>query len=548
MFTCITMTRGLDLRDVSVTSAETSLLEEVSLHARPGTLTAIIGPSGAGKSTLAAVIAGAVRPTSGAATFDARDVHGLRAEVGMVPQDDVVHGRLTVAAALRFAAELRMPADAGAEQRAWAISAVLGELELTPHADTRIDALSGGQRKRVSIAIELLTDPGLLVLDEPTTGLDPALDRSVMAMLRRVADAGRVVVVVTHSLTFLDVCDQVVMLAPGGKTVFAGPPDAIRSTLGGTDWADIFDAVSTDPDGLHRGFLRRRTRPHAEPVCFSAPAPSDQERAGLWRQTMTLAHRQLLLLTANRGYLAFLAVLPFLVGLLPLTVAGDSGLGAPPAVGAPPFEGKHVIALTTFAAILMGATLTVRDLVGERAVYRRELAAGLSASAYLAAKALVFGAVAVLQSAVLVAIVLIGKPGPAGAVVLGSAFLEFFVGVAVTAVVAVLLGLAISSVAKTGDQVIVGLAIALIAQLVLAGGFIPVTGRPVMEALAWVTPGRWGFAATASTADLTHLVAGIADDVHWHHGAVNWLTDMAALVALGTVFAGVARWRLRARR
>ncbi len=548
MFNCITMTRGLDLRGITVMSGETVLLQEVSLQARPGTLTAIIGPSGAGKSTLAAVIAGAVCPTTGTAAWDARDVHGLRDEIGMVPQDDVVHGRLTVAQALRFAAELRMPADSGAGDRSWAIAAVLEELELAPHADTRIESLSGGQRKRVSIAIELLTEPGLLVLDEPTTGLDPALDRAVMAMLRRLADAGRVIVVVTHSLTFLDVCDQVVMLAPGGKTVFVGAPAAINTVLGGADWADIFATVCADPDGLHQRFLARRTRTEAETVRFAAQPQSDRERAGVWRQTRTLAHRQILLITANRGYLVFLAVLPFLVGLLPLTVAGDAGLGAPPSPGAPPFEAKHVVALTSFAAILMGATLTVRDLVGERAVYRRELAAGLSASAYLAAKALVFGAVALLQSAVLVAIVVapgIGKPGPASAAVLGSASVEFFVGVAATSVVAVVMGLAISAVARTGDQVIVLLAITLMAQLVLAGGFIPVTGRPMMEALAWLAPGRWGFAATASTADLTHLVAGIAEDTHWQHTPGTWLISMAALGILGALFAAVTRWQLR---
>lgn len=553
MTQCVTATRGLNLRDVTVVADETVLLQRVSLQARPGTLTAVIGPSGAGKSTLAKVIAGAVRPATGTVALHARDVRDSRDDIGMVPQDDVVHGRLTVAQALQFAAELRMAAGTGAGDRAWAIAAVLEELELTSHAATRIESLSGGQRKRVSVAIELLTEPSLLVLDEPTTGLDPALDRSVMAMLRRLADAGRVVVVVTHSLSFLDVCDQVLMLAPGGKTVFVGAPEQINSVLGGADWADIFATVCADADSLHRRFLQRRARQEAETLCLAvaAPAVSDRLRPGLWRQTSTLVRRQVRLLLANRGYLAFLAVLPFLVGLLPLTVAGDSGLGALPAPGAPPLEAKHVIALTSFAAILMGATLTVRDLVGERAVYRREQAAGLSATAYLMAKALVFGAVAALQSAVLVAIVIapgVGKPGPSSAVVLGSATVELLVGVAATSVVAVLMGLAISAMARTGDQVIVLLAVALMAQLVLAGGFIPVTGRPVMEALAWITPGRWGFAATASTADVTRLVAGIADDVHWQHTASAWLVNMAMLGVLGVLFAGAARWRLRARR
>ena len=532
------------------------LLDRISFTARPGTLTAVIGPSGSGKSTLSRVIVGAVRPTSGTVSFDGYDLDigdaSLRDRIGMVPQDDIVHGGLTVAQALEFSAELRMPADTTGIDRRQVIAAVLEELELTPHAATRIDKLSGGQRKRVSIALELLAGPSLLVLDEPTTGLDPALDRAVMEMLRKLADAGRVIVVVTHSLTFLDVCDQVLLLAPGGKTAFCGLPEEVKSAMDATDWADIFSIVCADPDGVQRRFMSGSETPANDTVVLVPSDPVEQPgepaRAGVRRQLSTIARRQVRLLLANRGYLVFLAVLPFIVGLLPLTVAGHAGLGQPPSDGSPPFEAKHVIALTSFAAILMGTTLTVRDLVGERAIFRREQAAGLSASAYLLAKIAVFGAIAVIQSAILVLVVTapaIGKPAPSGAAALGSPMLELFVGVAATCVVAVLLGLAVSAFARTGDQVIVLLAMTLMAQLVLAGGFIPVTDRPLFETVAWLTPGRWGFAATASTADLTNLVAGIANDAHWQHIGSTWLFDVAMLGAQAVLFAGFARWRIR---
>ncbi|WNG91912.1 ATP-binding cassette domain-containing protein [Mycobacterium sp. ITM-2016-00318] len=148
-------TGGLEVRDVTlVVDEENILLERVSFAARPGTLTAVIGPSGAGKSTLAKVVAGAERPTSGTVSFEARSVHFVRGQIGMVPQGDIVHSRLSVARALQFAAELRMPADTTASDRGRVIATVLEELELTPHAGTRIDKLSGGQRKRVSVAMD----------------------------------------------------------------------------------------------------------------------------------------------------------------------------------------------------------------------------------------------------------------------------------------------------------------------------------------------------------------------------------------------------------
>jgi ABC-type multidrug transport system ATPase subunit len=250
----------LTARLVGLTVRRRELLGCISFSARPGSLTAIIGPSGAGKSTLAKVIAGVITPTTGEVTFDGRDIHAeyplLRHRIGLVPQDDVVHHRLTLDDALRYAAELRLSRASGKERRR-AIAKVLRELELTDHRYTRIDRLSGGQRKRASVAMELLTSPSLLILDEPTSGLDPALDRQVMMMLRLLADAGRVVLVVTHCLTYLDVCDQLLFLAPQGKPAYCGPPSEIAATMGTTDWADIFTRVGADPDAACREFLAR---------------------------------------------------------------------------------------------------------------------------------------------------------------------------------------------------------------------------------------------------------------------------------------------------
>ena len=309
-----------------------TLLTDVSFTATPGTVTAVIGPSGAGKSTLIKLLAGATHPSAGWVSFDGHDVHAeyasLRSRIGMVPQDDVVHRQLTVRRALNYAAELRLPPDTTRADRAAVITRVVGELDLGDHLDTRVDKLSGGQRKRVSVAMELLTGPSLLILDEPTSGLDPALDRQVMSMLRALADAGRVVIVVTHSLTYLHMCDQVLLLAPGGKTAFAGPPTQIATTMGTTDWADIFAYVSTQPDHAHQQFLHAHPQ-LAQPPTAPQPAgpPGEPARTSTVKQVSTLARRQLRLIVSDRGYFVFLAVLPFVLGALSLVVPGHGGVG-----------------------------------------------------------------------------------------------------------------------------------------------------------------------------------------------------------------------------
>jgi ABC transport system ATP-binding/permease protein len=529
------------------------LLQDVSVSAKPGTLTAVIGPSGAGKSTLVKLIGGAMPPSAGVVAFDGHDVHAeyasMRSRIGMVPQDDVVHRQLTVEQALNFAAELRLPPDTSAEDRREVVERVLDELELAPHKKTRVDKLSGGQRKRASVAMELLTGPSLLILDEPTSGLDPALDRQVMTMLRRLADAGRVVVVVTHSLTYVSMCDQILLLAPGGKTAFADPPAQIGPVMGSTDWADIFARVSTDPDGVHRAYLARHPAAPRRPSPTAGAAPlGHPPQTSQWRQVITLARRQARLITSDRGYFAFLAVLPFVLGVLSLSVPGNTGLGFVNPIA--PEEPIDILILLNIGAVFFGTALTVRDLVSERMIFHRERAVGLSASAYLMAKVVVFSAAALMGTAVMVAIMAIGKGAPArGGVLLGHgvfpALVELYAGLALTAITSAMVGLALSSLARSTEQVLPMLVVSIMVSMVLAGGLIPVTGRLVLDQLSWLVPGRWGFAASASTVDLNNVEAGLPADRLWRHVAAAWLQDTGMLAVLAVVLAVLVRFRLR---
>ncbi|CQD05889.1 ABC transporter ATP-binding protein [Mycolicibacterium conceptionense] len=555
-----TRTGGLEVRGLTWTiEGNKTLLDNISVDARPGTLTAVIGPSGAGKSTFAKQVAGYTHPTSGTITFEGHDVHAeyasLRSRIGMVPQDDVVHGQLTVRQALMYAAELRLPPDTTKEDREQVVMQVLEELEMTKHLDTRVDKLSGGQRKRASVALELLTGPSLLILDEPTSGLDPALDRQVMTMLRQLADAGRVVLVVTHSLTYLDVCDQVLLLAPGGKTAFCGPPDQIGPELGTTNWADIFSTVAGDPAEANRKYLAR-TGP-APAAAASSAQPGDlgePAKTSLFRQLSTIARRQVRLIVSDRGYTAFLLMLPFIMGVLSLSVPGDVGFGLPvPAVqgGAAPNEPGQILVMLNVGAIFMGTALTIRALIGEQAIFRREQAVGLSTTAYLLAKIAVFAVFAVLQSAIVTVITIIGKgwgPGSAesGAFISGRS-LELFIDISMTCVASAMVGLALSALARSAEQIMPLLVVTVMSQLVFSGGMIPVTDRVVLDQLSWITPARWGFAASASTIDLTRLVPPplLPADSHWKHTPTVWLVNIGILLLLCIVYTGFVRWRIR---
>jgi ABC-type multidrug transport system ATPase subunit len=549
-----TRTGGLDVRGVTWTIENNkTLLDDISLGAQPGTLTAVIGPSGAGKSTFARLVAGYTHPTKGTVAFEGHNVHAeyasLRSRIGMVPQDDVVHGQLTVQQALMYAAELRLPPDTTKADRAQVVARVLEELEMSQHLHTRVDKLSGGQRKRASVALELLTGPSLLILDEPTSGLDPALDRQVMTMLRQLADAGRVVLVVTHSLTYLDVCDQVLLLAPGGKTAFSGPPSQIGPAMGTTNWADIFSTVANDPDGSAARYLARTGPPPPPPPAEKPAELGDPSHTSLFRQFSTIARRQMRLIVSDRGYFIFLALLPFIMGALSMSVPGNVGFGTPDPMGDAPTEPGQILVLLNVGAVFMGTALTIRDLIGERAIFLREQAVGLSTSAYLLAKVCVYTVAAVVQSGIVVGIAILGKGGPTkGAVALGIPNLELFVDIAMTTVASAMLGLVLSSIAKSNEQIMPLLVVAVMSQLVFNGGMIPVTGRTGLDQMSWATPARWGFATSASTVDLLTLearVPSVPKDSHWHHTPGAWWFDMAMLIVLSFVYLGFVRWKIR---
>lgn len=542
---------GLEAHRLGLAIDGRPLLSDVSFTARPGTLTAIIGPSGAGKSTLIKLLGGASRPSLGRVAFDGHDVHAeyasMRSRIGVVPQDDVVHRQLTVEQALSYAAELRLPPDTSAADRRQVLDRVLDELELTAHRTTRVDRLSGGQRKRASVAMELLTGPSLLILDEPTSGLDPALDRQVMTMLRRLADGGRVVVVVTHSLTYLNMCDAVLLLAAGGKTAFVGPPGEVEAALGGNDWADIFAFVSAEPGEAHRRYLERQQVSQQVPTAPTPPGPAGSPAStSRWRQVFSVARRQVRLIVADRGYFLFLTLLPFILGALTLVVPGDTGFGAADPRGDSPDEASEILLVLLVSVVFMGTALTIRDLVGERAIFRREQSVGLSASAYLAAKVLVYSAAALIQTAVLTAIVVVGKGAPTrGALLLGSPVVELYAALAVTAMVSALIGLALSSLAKSTEQILPMLVVLIMVSLVFSGGMFPINGRAGLEQLSWYLPSRWGFAAAAATVDLTAVDPIAPHDQLWTHAARWWIADMVILVLLGAVWTALVRWRLR---
>jgi ABC-type multidrug transport system ATPase subunit/pSer/pThr/pTyr-binding forkhead associated (FHA) protein len=523
------------------------LLSGVDLHIPPGNLTAVIGPSGAGKSTLLRALAGITRPTSGSVHFDNFSVHDsfdiVSSRIGLVPQDDVLHTTLKLSSALMYGARLRLRSEEGNQARVEQVNKVIEKLELTSHKETRINRLSGGQRKRASVALELLTEPSLLILDEPTSGLDPAMDRQVMKTLRELADDNRGVLVVTHSVAHLEVCDDVLVLAPGGIPAYYGPPAGIKKFFSTTDWADIFEQIKANPQEVYERYKQQQVRNIEPPEVVGSVNDSKLVRSSPWfEQFATLCERQLNLVRSDVGYLLFLVALPLLVGMLILVVPGGSGFDA--ASNDAIAEPSQLLAMLVIGSAFMGTSISIRDLVGERAIFLRERAVGLPVSAYLASKILIFGIFATLMVAALTAVTLRIKPVPTQNLIISPPWLELLLALSLTALAAMVIGLFFSALVKSSEQVMPLLVVILMAQLVLNGGLLPLEDRPIITEASYVVVAKWGFAMAASGFNLEGISPNLTMDPLWAHDNFFWFQAAAALVGLTIIAATATRIRL----
>jgi ABC-type multidrug transport system ATPase subunit len=467
-----------------------TLLDAASFSVAPGELVAIVGGSGAGKTTLLEAMAGVTPATSGCVCFDGADLYSnlrtFRTVLGFVPQDDIIHVDLPLEHTLRYAAWLRLsPSTTDTDVHA-AVGDAMAAVDLTAHADTRVASLSGGQRKRASIAVELLTSPQVFFLDEPTSGLDPVTSAEIIGRLRHLADCSTTVVFTTHSGEDLAMCDRIVFMAPGGRVGFVGSLDDAREHFQVDSIAELYGRLANlEPSAVTAGAAGvLPDAGGAEPGVTRRPPP------GALRQWAVLTRRTLETFVRNRLTLAILVGSPALVvGMFAVLFRPGAFDFRDPSPSSMVMIGFWVV----FAAFFFGLTYGLLQICTERTILRREHLVGLRLGPYVASKVTVLVPFLALVVVAMLGVLRVLDRLPARPF---PTYLSIGVTLLLCAIAALGLGLLTSAAVGNVAQATLALPMLCFPAVLFSGAILPVHLMAGAGAVISVAiPSRWAFEA-----------------------------------------------------
>ena len=521
----------IDVRDLSKVVAladgtERVLLNNLNFRIEPREFVAILGGSGAGKTTLLKAMMGTWPASFGELLINGTNYYeeygAFKAMIGYVPQDDIVHLDLTVEEVLNYAARLRMPDDTSAQERAMRIEQVMQDLGLTERRSLLVKDLSGGQRKRVSIGVELITMPSIMFLDEPTSGLDPGLEKVMMEMMRNMANQGQTIILVTHATFNIHLCDKLIFLTEGGRLAFFGSPREALAYFGTDDFAEIYKMINFDrcPEDWQYSYSASEHAAKYQPRGMTGTAQGgliDQgsNKISSLKQWYDLSSRYARTVLRDRKNLLIMLLQPIIIATLLCLVF----LSAAPAFEKTALlaedvevteqtimEGRlaevnanitdeavrkrnmtFIVLATVLSAIWSGASNSAREIIKEIFIYKRERFVNVRITPYLMSKIGVLAVLCLIQAIFFISII---------TAVLG--FPSFWLNVLAFFLIAIssaLMGLAISALSANANVATSILPIMLIPQFVLAGAIVPIEAvePEFLQSLFYVVVGKWGY-------------------------------------------------------
>lgn len=486
------------------------LLDNISIGIKSGELIALVGGSGAGKSTFMDALNGFRRATGGTVLVNDdnfyENYNAYKNILGYVPQQDIVYDLLNVVQMLTYASELRMPKDTTKTEISERVKQVIKDVELNGKEEVVIKNLSGGQKKRVSIAVELLADPMLFFLDEPTSGLDPGMERNMMQLLKKLSNMGKTIILITHAMANLHLCDKVVFLGKGGKLCYFGPPEGALEFFGVKDHADIYNLISEESENWEVRFKNSNYYIYHKTLENKTAQKSDFKKVNSHsslRQFIILSKRYLKLTLLDKQRCMFLLIQSPLIAVLLGIVSKKNSFDT--------FENTNQIIFTlACAAVWIGVLNSIQEICKERTIFKRERAVNLEILPYMASKLVILGIICIIQAVLLVQIFNLVIPYPKGFSLIGSLQIEIMVSVFLTLFASTAMGLCVSTLVSNNDRAMGIAPILLIPQIMFSGFIFKLSG--FADKLSYIIVSKWSLRALGVSFKINELPTRIIEE------------------------------------
>lgn len=545
---------SLSLENITkvVDHGKKKILDHVFCDIESNEFVAIIGGSGAGKTTVMTAMSGFDKQILGSVLCNGIDLHknfsALKNMIGFVPQQDIIYENLTLYSMLSYTAKLKMPSDSTKEEREKRIYQVLDMVDLRQKAGTYIRKLSGGQKKRASIAVELLADPGLFFLDEPTSGLDPDTEQSLMHTLSQLSKSeGKTIIMVTHTIQSIHLCDKVIFMGAGGRICYCGSPKEITSYFQKNSLVEVYNELAEHTDLWNRRYLQQymldrgqRTDTGSENQNELAKRQKNSKQVSFFRQMGVLTARYFHLIWNDKQRLILLMLQPLLISLL-LNVVADRKF-----VFKAYDSTKSIMFALTCSGIWIGLFNTIQEICKERPILKREYMGNLKLPAYMLSKYIVQGVLCLVQSVIISTIFLVSmKHAPHKPLFLATSQLEVWVTMFLVIYASAALGLIVSAFVKNADRAMAIAPFVLIIQLLFSGVLFELKGAA--DKISYITVSRYGMQCLGGISRLNQL--NMKDDnpmfktkkmPHGHETYAMFKHTFANLVGTWWILIGIA--------
>lgn len=496
-------------------SSRKRILNNVSCEIGNNEFVAIIGGSGAGKTTVMNAMSGFDSDISGRVYCNGidlrRNFNTLKNMIGFVPQQDIIYENLTLQRMLYYTAKMKMPSDTSKPEIRARIHKVLEMVDLVQHAKTYIRKLSGGQKKRASIAVEMLADPGLFFLDEPTSGLDPDTEQSLMHTLAKLSKSeGKTIIMVTHTIQSIDLCDKVIFMGPGGKICYCGPPSEITNYFGKKSLVEVYNELAGNVDNWNGYFLqnyymeKQKMQPSAEASTQNSAAGMEKKgkQVSSFKQCLVLIARYFELIWNDKQRLLLLFIQPIAIAFLLAVVAVDDTFIT--------YEDtRSIMFALSCSGIWIGLFNTIQEVCKERPILKREYMGNLRLWGYIVSKYVVQGVICFLQATLLVAIFLrLMKHSAEAGLYFAKPGMEIWITMILTIFASASMGLIVSSLMKNGDRAMAVAPFVLIIQLLFSGVLFTLDG--MAEHVSKITVSRWAMECLGNITNLNKLTSRLS--------------------------------------